>query len=109
MKWIQVHSSRPEGHALFLARGHVGLCVADNSGETPDDTDDGPLWIDADRLPGTLVLERHGGTYHSASVPVEGGRFVSLIHRDALFVAREYNLSVSVKISGLDYPIMLEV
>jgi len=35
-----------EGHKLFLKRGHKGVYVADNSGDTPDKTDDGELIID---------------------------------------------------------------
>ena len=59
--WRKVHSTRPEGHAFFLDTRNR-LVIADNSGSTPSDTDDGPLY-----LRGPIVATERG-----LSVGVDG-------------------------------------
>lgn len=46
-KWVKPVRFAPKGHKFFMQDG--GVCVADDSGDTPDQTDDGPLWVDVTR------------------------------------------------------------
>lgn len=59
---------RPGGgdyHRYFRDVDSGAVAIADNSGQTPDDTDDGPLWIDRNR-PVRITT----GEYSGATVPV---------------------------------------
>ena len=46
-KWVKPVRFAPKGHKFFVQDG--GVCIADDSGDTPDQTDDGPLWVDVTR------------------------------------------------------------
>lgn len=59
-------------HRVFTREGRSGYCIADRSGKTPSDTEDGPLWVDEVKvrdLGYIVVVERaHAGIV--AHVPV---------------------------------------
>jgi hypothetical protein len=61
----------PDEHRLFPARGNPfkWVAIADNSGRSPESTDDGVLWLDFDR---DLLITRDGHT-DSLSIPVKRG------------------------------------
>ena len=54
--WKQ-EETLPDGHRLFSKRTDDGVkyAIADDSGATPEDTDDGILWLDSSRC---LILDR---------------------------------------------------
>lgn len=50
--WRLVYSEKPRGHALWADDGDGGrLALADNSARLPHETEDGVLWVDAERSP----------------------------------------------------------
>jgi hypothetical protein len=56
MNW-RMEGKLPDGHRLFSTTTEDGInyAIADDSGRTPEDTDDGVLWLDVTRC---LVVER---------------------------------------------------
>ena len=56
----------PDGHRIYLVR--EGYVIADNSGITPDQTDDGVLWLDQTR-PLSIERNQYEGTEH-ISIPL---------------------------------------
>ena len=55
------------GHKYFLDLDRKEIAVADNSGRTPDQTEDGVLWLDRTR-PVNVEVSRSG--YAAGDVPV---------------------------------------
>lgn len=67
----QKENGRWYGHSLWLDRVSNRFSIRDMSGQTPDDTDDGPLWIDYDR-PCVIFCDdvRRGSSPFRMDVPV---------------------------------------
>lgn len=65
----QLLETLPGGHRLFRSPGSSSIYIADESGRTPDLTDDGPLWLDQ-TMPLTVEFEKHAG--NQCHVPVIG-------------------------------------
>lgn len=99
VKWARGESVRLEknGHRIFREdRGEFAApetcrwAIADNSGATPDRTDDGILWLDFSR---PLLVEI--GQYGIVSIPVDkdrdvqGGSYWCSAGVDALVTLRE--------------------
>ena len=59
----------PDGHRLFPIRGNPfkWVAIADDSGRTPEDTDDGVLWLDYER---PLMISKDEGREHF-SIPLK--------------------------------------
>lgn len=49
----------PDGHRLFSKEGHPGFLIADESGDTPEYTDDGELFLDTAR---NLLIDQETDT-----------------------------------------------
>lgn len=47
-KWVLLGRPSKRGHRFFVDQDNR-MAVADNSGRTPDDTEDGALWLDTSR------------------------------------------------------------
>lgn len=85
----------PNGHRYFRAgTAEDGrIAVADNSGRTPDKTDDGILWLDMDRA-------IHLSSMTSGSIPVKSenelrpGSYTGEYVKDCLVVARTFGMKV---------------
>lgn len=98
VKWARGESVRLEkgGHRIFREdRGEFAApetcrwAIADNSGTTPDRTDDGILWLDFSR-----PLAVHLGKYSIVSIPVKKDRdaddnYWCSAGVDALYLLRE--------------------
>lgn len=82
VSWTLVKSFRPKGHAYFVDQ-HGNYAIADNSGNRPEDTDDGVLYIDHDRA---LVVEK-------ASLPLKGGVATPIAHEEAEWVSRVFRFT----------------
>ena len=57
----------PQGHRYFYCRNTYDLAVADDSGETPDKTEDGVLYLDTDR---PIVNDPEDGVWY---IPLKRG------------------------------------
>ena len=90
--WQLVFNWKPEGgHAVFVSKDNdVKAAIADNSGDTPDMTDDGVLWVDRTYC---VMINRK-----EAIVPVvseRGNEFhVMMRIHHAMQLAETFNLSV---------------
>lgn len=47
--WKKLAQPTPRGHRFFEDKNTGRIAIADNSGPTPDRTDDGVLWLDSSR------------------------------------------------------------
>ena len=56
-QWVEPVRFVWKGHKFFFQDG--GVCVADDSGDTPDQTEDGPLWVDGTR-PAIVGMQKSG-------------------------------------------------
>ena len=86
--WTRICKLEPGGHKLFREENYLiqalAYAIADDSGSTPDKTDDGPLYLDFDkplRLEGRTrvcvsfpVTDRNGKAAGYASTGIRGGR-----------------------------------
>lgn len=76
------------------------IYIADHSGDTPEDTDDGPLLFDYQNCKEIKLKNRDGVLY--AEVPVfserkQRGGFSTFVDRDAAIrLGSEYNIPVNV-------------
>lgn len=88
MRWQLIHELSGE-HRLFQDTDGR-LALADQSGETPDQTDDGPMFLD---------LKRHATTdtgYVDVPVVDENGKpgEVTILWEDAKIIQEKYNLRI---------------
>lgn len=96
--WELVIRCAGRGHKFFRHLPSGRMAVADYSGFTPDQTEDGILWVDYDRparLQADAVIipvrsERDGRGYHVLD-PLVGG--IEVVHRLGLDVVAEGDLA----------------
>ena len=110
-RWQKIHTDRPDGQALFMHRDRDGaVAVADASGETPDRTDDGPLWLDVKGIKKTgcieLVAARSGGLAANVAVYRDGETSpyrTSLSCRNVVFLAAALDVKMIIRINDDAY------
>jgi hypothetical protein len=90
----------PDGHKLFMDEGdgEWGWALADESGETPDQTDDGVLWLDL-TAPLTIILDdSFDPPRESFAIPLvdeDGKQTRSVTNaRTMLFLARAFQWDI---------------
>lgn len=82
----------PGGHRLFKKDDDPGVYIADESGETPDLTDDGALWLNC-----TAPMDVLG---NEVRVPVSDGdsdvieHHVGVTLADALYLSARYGWAI---------------
>lgn len=83
----------PNGHRYFRDESSLRIAVADDSGSTPDRTEDGILWLDMDRA---IRLS----SMISGSIPVKSenelrpASYTGEYVKDCLRVARTFGMAV---------------
>jgi hypothetical protein len=60
MKWKFLARPSRGGHKFYEHATIQGTAIADNSGTTPDDTDDGALWLDVSEKRRAVISIEHG-------------------------------------------------
>jgi hypothetical protein len=82
----------PRGHKFFEDTSNGRLAIADDSGDRPDQTDDGVLWVDPGR---PICATRDGGM--TLPMEAEGGALsVTFVGAsEALWVAHRLGMDVS--------------
>jgi hypothetical protein len=91
MNWTPI-ATLPGGHRLFTRPGSDAVAVADNSGATPDQTEDGILYLD---LTAPLLVDEH------CSAPVIGGAdtrtHVAITFADVLYLSDAYRWTIETR------------
>ena len=59
-----------DGHRVFATDAQPGFLIADDSGETPDQTDDGELFLELRRNLSIEQVERDGRIETRCSIPL---------------------------------------
>ena len=110
-----LHYRDPGGHKLFTCEaepGPSGLYIADRSGYTPDDTDDGPLRFDLRHGTGEIRVDldkrRDGGSGRSTMLPVvhadTGDRTnITASPRLVVAIAAYFGIPVRMTFGGLEW------
>jgi hypothetical protein len=82
----------PRGHKFFEDTTNGRLAIADDSGDRPDQTDDGVLWVD----PSRHVCEvREGGCMLLPLIREDGAKSVAVANvSEALWVAHRLGMDV---------------
>jgi len=100
-EWI-LYFMAPEGHRYFYCRNTYDIAVADNSGDGPEDTDDGRLYLDT-RRPVVNDPESRDCWY----IPLKRGEFETKTPaswREVVLVATTIK-DVRVELDGKELPI----
>lgn len=94
----------PDEHRLFPINGNPfkWVAIADNSGRTPEDTDDGVLWLDFDW---NLIISAPDGVL---CIPVKrdpsGERFSTVTNMSTmLFLSATYNWPIEDQLGDNTY------
>lgn len=91
-RWAAVAKPDPEGHRYFLHRATGKWSVCDDSGSSPDYTDDGPLWVDPDR---PVSLWEDGYYSIPVTVPRTGEKsWTTGFRKEALWVVHALGLKL---------------
>lgn len=88
------------GHRLFNKADNDGVYIADESGATPDLTDDGPMWLDLSRHIKTdgqhVYVPVRKGDDDATSAP----HVVSVALADALYLSARYAWTIATPHGG---------
>jgi hypothetical protein len=89
MAW-RLEYTLPGGHRLFKKDDGPGFYIADDSGATPDLTDDGELWLDVTRPINVL------GSYINVPVSDDENRahVVGVTMADALYLSARFGWAI---------------
>lgn len=94
----------PRNHKFFRSELTNKVSACDDSGLTPDYTDDGPLWVETDKP--IILRQQHDSANMSGSVPViqdRTGKHQCILSgpREIMWLVR--NLGMSIKIQTVDF------
>lgn len=100
----------PDGHRIFSKPGQPGQLIADESGDTPDHTDDGELYLDTAR---NLLIEQttdvdepyHEQTYCMIPLRTVAGEITRTPTNPAtiMFLSVALDWKITVKSMGKSY------
>jgi hypothetical protein len=90
------------GHRFFQCTQTLKIALADSSGSTPDKTEDGILWLDSTR-PLEVGVHTLGPVVFCPLVKHRTGKesFTYVTVQEALWLAKQFNLKVTSKLSDL--------